>query len=159
MHKRSAERFLQKSKSTFDQPRSILFSFAFLIAGLSVLMMISGAASVQANATGLTPTHRVEIDHLLRYIESSSCLFRRNGEWYGARDAANHIRGKYRYLTDRGKIESTEDFIEKSASRSSLSGRLYLVRCGQKESASSQWLSEELERFRQSGHSKESTGS
>lgn len=126
-------------------------TLVFSIAVTFILIGLGGVFDpVTASETKdtITAEARIEIDHLLHYIENSSCLFRRNGDWYGAREAANHIRSKYRYLVDRGKIESTEDFIDKSASRSSISGRLYLVRCATRQIASSQWLEEELDRFR-----------
>lgn len=96
----------------------------------------------------ISPEATIEIDQLLHYIENSTCLFLRNGSWHGSRDAANHIMSKYRYFVDRGQISSTEDFIEKSATRSSLTGKLYLVKCGAEELSSAEWLRLELARLR-----------
>jgi len=112
------------------------------------ILLVFTLCTAPAYAGDISAAERLEIDHLLHYMENSACLFLRNGSWHGAKDAANHILGKYRYLVDRGQIASTEDFIEKSASRSSMSGRLYLVKCGAEEMSSGEWLRIELQRFR-----------
>ena len=72
----------------------------------------------------------------------------RNGKAHDAEDAVNHVQRKYDYF--RKKISSTEEFIELSASKSTISGREYQVRCGNDEAVSSRdWLMEELAAYRQ----------
>jgi len=132
---------------------SKFFAIVVLCLGLgwAQLFLFTGespAATPAVAKKDLSSAQRLEIDHLLHYIENSACLFRRNDGWYGAREAANHIRSKYRYLVERGQIASSEEFIVKAASQSSLTGRLYLVRCATQEKSSSQWLDEELQRYR-----------
>jgi hypothetical protein len=57
---------------------------------------------------------------------------------------------KLEYLVARGLITDSEDFIEKAATKSSVSGRPYKVRCpNQPEELSSVWLGSELRRIRQ----------
>ena len=87
-----------------------------------------------------------EIDHLLRYIETSGCTFSRNGTNHDSRDAGTHIRKKYAYATRW--IRSTEDFIRYAATKSSTSGRPYLVICDGVEVPTAEWLADELTRFR-----------
>jgi hypothetical protein len=100
-----------------------------------------------------TPTVKSEVVHLLSYIRQSGCQFNRNGEWYGDADGVcGHIQTKCDYFLKKGKISSTEDFIKWSASKSEMSGKPYLVRCGNGPTLPlSQWLTQEIDRYRRSG--------
>jgi hypothetical protein len=94
-----------------------------------------------------------EIWHLLEYLEKSNCEFNRNGTWYNPDEAVQHIKKKYRYLIKRGLINSTEQFIDRAASQSSVSGKPYMVKCDRDEPIdTSIWFSEELQRFRKISH-------
>lgn len=88
-----------------------------------------------------------EIDHLLGYIESAACTFDRNGTLYDSREAAAHIRKKYAH-TQRW-IKSSADFIRYAATKSSISGRPYLVICSGVTTPTAAWLADELARFRE----------
>jgi hypothetical protein len=91
----------------------------------------------------------VEVNFLLGYVEGAGCAFNRNGTWYDSRAAQTHLRDKYKYLVARGLVNSTEDFIERAATASSLSGQPYEVRCGGNATVTTnQWLRDELARFR-----------
>lgn len=63
-----------------------------------------------------------EVSFLLGYVEGSGCGFQRNGTWYTSREAQAHLRDKYQYLVRQDLIASTEHFIERAATESSLSG-------------------------------------
>ncbi len=90
-----------------------------------------------------------EIGHLIDYIAQSGCRFNRNGDWADTAAARGHVAMKYDYLRTRGMIASAEDFIDKAASRSSLSGKAYLVQCpGAVAVPSGGWLKSELDRYR-----------
>ncbi len=92
---------------------------------------------------------QIEVNFLLGYIDGSPCEFYRNGSWHDSKTAQAHLRDKYRYLVARNLVNTTEDFIEKAATKSSLSGEPYEVRCnGGATVTSKQWLREELARFR-----------
>jgi hypothetical protein len=92
---------------------------------------------------------QVEVAFLLGYVEGSGCEFQRNGSWSNARAAQAHLRDKYRYLSARDLIDSTEHFIERAATQSSLTGQAYMVRCsGAVAITSQQWLRDELVRLR-----------
>ena len=93
---------------------------------------------------------RQEIDYLLEYIGKSGCEFNRNGTWHDSKTAQAHVRDKYEYLVAQDRINTTEDFIEKAATKSSVPfGQPYSVRCGADPPLrSSQWLSAELARYR-----------
>ena len=93
-------------------------------------------------------SQKPEVQHLLEFIETSDCTFERNGKKYDGTDAAKHIKRKYKYF--RNKISTTEEFIEYSGTKSTMSGKPYLIYCGDEDSITSQtWLLEELSVYRQ----------
>ena len=107
----------------------------------SLLLLMSMTLTLQA---ATTPS---EIEHLLQYLSESGCEYVRNGSVHSGQEAVAHIRKKYRYYAD--DIDSTERFIELSASKSTLSGKSYSIRCpGQPEQSSNAWLNAELARYR-----------
>jgi hypothetical protein len=92
---------------------------------------------------------RAEVDALLASLETSGCQFNRNGSWYSGAEARNHLLGKLEYLEKRGTVQSAEQFIELAASKSSVSGQAYQVRCnGQSPVASQTWLAQQLTALR-----------
>ena len=68
----------------------------------------------------------VVAEYLLGRISESGLTFIRNGREHTAAEAAAHIRDKYEHY--RKDIKTPEDFIEKAASKSMLSGKPYLVK-------------------------------
>jgi hypothetical protein len=59
------------------------------------------------------------------------------------------LRDKYKYLVTGNQIITTEDFIEKAATKSSFTGEPYKVRCnGGATVTSNQWLRAELAQLR-----------
>jgi hypothetical protein len=96
-----------------------------------------------------TPAARIEIEYLLSAIASSDCRFYRNGTWYDAKSAAAHLRGKYESLVAKELIRDTDDFIERAATKSSMSGQDYAIKCeGIAEMSSRQWLTDLLVSYR-----------
>jgi hypothetical protein len=87
-----------------------------------------------------------EIDHLLQFIESSGCTFIRNNKEGSSAKARAHIQKKYNYIKDR--VKTTEDFIKQAATKSSMSGKPYKIRCSGKEILLADWLNAELQRLR-----------
>ena len=91
----------------------------------------------------------VEINHLLGLMEQSGCEFFRNGTWYDAQQAQAHLRAKYDALAASNQIKTAEDFVEKAASKSSMSGRPYQIKCGDSAAISTgQWFSAALAQYR-----------
>jgi hypothetical protein len=89
----------------------------------------------------------VEIEYLITTVGESGCTFIRNGSRHDAEDAASHMRLKYR----RGKryAPTAELFIERLASKSSFSGKLYFIECeGEEPVPSGEWLGARLEDYR-----------
>lgn len=66
------------------------------------------------------------IQWLIKNIEQSNFIFIRNGVDYKPKKAAAHIKEKYNYYKD--KIHTPEEFIENIASKSSITGRPYLLK-------------------------------
>jgi hypothetical protein len=95
------------------------------------------------------PSVQAEVNSLLAQIDKSGCQFYRNGSWYGPTAAQTHLRDKYDYLLQRNLIDTTEQFIERAATKSSFSGEQYQVRCNDGVAVkSSQWLHDELGKLR-----------
>lgn len=94
---------------------------------------------------------KLEIDHLFSYLKSSGCTFNRNGAWYSAGDAVDHLQKKYDYLLKKDMITDTESFIAKAATESSMSGKAYEVKCQNNPAVPSAiWFTKELVEYRNS---------
>lgn len=116
---------------------------------ISSWLVLLALVSVAVATPPSDPMASLEIDHLLQFIAQSDCAFYRNGSWYQGRQASAHLREKYEYLAKREPIASAEEFVEKVASRSSLSSQSYKVRCAPEgEISTHQWLLDALARFR-----------
>jgi hypothetical protein len=90
-----------------------------------------------------------EINHLLNYVEKENCVYIRNGDRHNSKEARKHIQRKYDYFED--DVKSTEDFIRLSATESTMFGNKYYIQCQDKAKVlSSQWLLDELARYRKS---------
>lgn len=92
-----------------------------------------------------------EIDYLMLTVGNSDCIFIRNGKRHTAKKAEDHLRGKYR----RGKrhAPTSEQFIENLASKSSMSGKPYLIECeSDKQIAFGLWLTQLLNEYRASSN-------
>lgn len=124
-------------RATFENTRVVAFAL--------VLWSIPLAYAAEPPAEA-----RDEIKHLLAHLEASGCQFFRNGEWYGATEAKDHLNQKYNYLLKKGLIRKAEDFIRLAATESSVSGKAYQVRCqGADAIPSATWLNGELLRYRE----------
>ena len=66
---------------SFALPRVLMLLLASLCSG-------SGFPAEPA------PIVQDEIQHLLTYLEKSDCEFFRNGKWYGASEAKNHVTSR-----------------------------------------------------------------
>lgn len=88
-----------------------------------------------------------EIEHLLNFVAASGCTFERNGNDYDSVEARAHIERKYDHI--KGRVNTTEDFIRYAASESSMSGKKYHATCNGQTITSGDWLTKELERYRQ----------
>ncbi|SFC85683.1 DUF5329 domain-containing protein [Massilia yuzhufengensis] len=125
-------------------PRHYNALAAFLCAGFAL----------GARAAPTPAPVRAEITSLLVKLHSSGCQFERNRSWHSAADARSHLLRKLDYIENREKaaLASTEQFIDAAASKSSLSGRAYRVKCGTGGLVdSAEWLNRELRQLREPG--------
>ena len=90
----------------------------------TVLLLTSLAAS--GDGPGQQSEHlESTIQYLLKHVADSGLTFIRNSERHASFDAAEHMNSKYEYFRD--KIKTPEDFIQRCASKSLMSGKPYLV--------------------------------
>ena len=105
-------------------------------------------------AVPIPASQRAEIDALMAVLQTSACKFNRNDSWHSAAEAKTHLLRKLEYLEGKNAVQSTEQFIELGASKSSLSGRAYQVKCGNAAAIDSKsWLSTQLKLIRSTGRS------
>jgi hypothetical protein len=88
----------------------------------------------------------VEIDYLLNAVAQSDCVFIRNGKDYDGADARDHLQMKRK--RGRKYYDTTEQFIERIASKSSWSGNPYRIRCDREEEDAGIWFTDMLDVFR-----------
>jgi hypothetical protein len=125
-----------------DRSRSTVFT--------SLLLILASLLSSPAFSAEPSPATRSEIAHLLSYLETSGCQFYRNGSWYGPKEARTHLEMKYRYAVKTNRVFSTEDFIAGAASKSSMSGKPYQVKCDRNAPVTTaEWFTAELLRYRE----------
>jgi len=124
---------------------------AFAVLGFAgIVVAVSG---VTAEPGGNDGAER-EIAGLVEALGASDCEFQCNGRWHSAGEARAHLQRKLDRARKRGLSGTAEQFIERAASRSSVSGRAYRVRCADGyEGASADWFGRELRRLRQANSS------
>ncbi|MBM9915330.1 MULTISPECIES: YfeK family protein [Stenotrophomonas] len=114
--------------------------------------LVALALALAPGIAGAAPSAeaRREITQLIGSLDGSQCQFQRNGSWYGPADARAHLQRKYDYLLKKDMVDSAEQFIERAASQSSMSGKAYRIRCpGQPEQTSAAWFGARLQALRQ----------
>ncbi|MEZ5460548.1 DUF5329 domain-containing protein [Dokdonella sp.] len=105
------------------------------------------ASSAPANP--LPPATRAEVTALLDALAGSDCEFYRNGRWYAGSKAASHLQRKLDYLERKDLLTTADSFIALAATRSSMSGEPYQVRCpGETPVPSAEWLNTKLDQIR-----------
>ena len=94
-----------------------------------------------------------KIEYLKAVLASSGCEFERNGKRYDAEQAVSHINKKYDYFRD--EIDSAEEFIGLTATKSTMSGKPYYIYCpGKEKIESSAWLHDKLGVFTETENAK-----
>jgi hypothetical protein len=121
-----------------------IMAFEGALARVHSFLLLAATIAVSA-----PPVVNREIDGLLATLRTSGCKFQRNGTWYDGPKAAEHLQEKRAWLDKRGKILSTEDFIRYAGTQSSLSGKVYAVKCPDRPQVSSEaFLQDALRKFR-----------
>ena len=116
-------------------------SFQLLFAVVLLPWAHGAAAAPDVSARG-------EIAGLMQALSTSGCQFQRNGSWHDAQEARTHLQRKYDYLLKKGKADTAEQFIQRAATRSSVSGSAYRVKCTGVEEDSASWFARQLQRIR-----------
>lgn len=93
-----------------------------------------------------------EIEFLLAHVQNAKVRFVRGGKEYSGAEGAQHLRKK---LASAGqRVKSAEDFINGIASKSYLTGEVYMVKFPDgKMTATGPWLTAALARHRQASRS------
>ena len=111
-------------------------------------LLLAAAVLLIGTARADEVTMNAEIDYLLDTVGESRCVFIRNGKEHAASAARDHLRTKRK--RGRRHFDSADEFIERLASRSSLSGKDYMIRCGDELVTANAWFTAALERYRES---------
>lgn len=116
-----------------------MFRRSLLAAAVSMLAMTTQAAP--------PPHEQGRIERLIHFVESQKDMkFIRNGSEYSCADAAKFLRGKLESMG--GEVTTAREFIERIASKSSMSGQPYHVRFADgRLMPAAQFLAEELKRM------------
>jgi hypothetical protein len=87
------------------------------------------------------------IERLIRYVENQKDMkFVRNGSEYSCADAGKFLRGKLDAMG--GEVTTAREFIDRIATKSSMSGRPYHVKFADgRLMPAAQFLGEELKRI------------
>lgn len=111
------------------------------------MVLLGCCGSVVFAAVAADPAR--EIGDLIGALGHSGCEFERNGSWHDAQRAQAHLQRKYEWLRKRDLAGPAEQFIDRAASRSSVSGKPYRVRCpGKPVVDSATWFRGVLQRLR-----------
>ena len=109
---------------------------------LAIVLLVTSIANAD-----VPPETQHEVQHLINFVTNTSCQMVRNGTHHDGPEAIKHIQKKYKYYRD--DIRTTEQFIEYSATKSTLSGKYYLVKCGSQNPVKTRdWLLQELKKYR-----------
>ncbi|MDR1872611.1 MAG: DUF5329 family protein [Deltaproteobacteria bacterium] len=99
---------------------------------MGILLLISLASP----ALALEQNEKLRVEFFLQALaQEKDLIFISNGREYMVNRAVNHLRRKLNSVED--KLSTAEEFIDQVASKSSLSGKSYLIRRpgGQNEEA------------------------
>jgi hypothetical protein len=105
--------------------------------------------ALAAHGEPLPPAAKAEVTAILARLESSGCQFNRNGTWHTGAEARSHLQSKLAYFENKAAPKSAEEFIDLAATKSSITGSTYQVKCGVEASVpSAAWLKLQLQEVR-----------
>ena len=113
-----------------------------------LFVVVAGSLIVgPARAEGKALAEEAKIKRLITAVEKlKDATFVRNGQEHSAREAADHMRRKWK--SNEGSIKTARDFIRVAATASGISGKPYLIRYKDKtEVKSAEFLTKELEKI------------
>ena len=112
-----------------------------MVTAFVILALFSGALSAQDNI------ERKKIEFLISSVENlKGAKFIRNGAEYDGKEAAEHLRMKLQKAG--GKVQTADDFIRLCASKSSITGKPYMIRLSDgKTIKSEEYFREKLKEY------------
>ncbi|HZT56290.1 MAG TPA: DUF5329 family protein [Burkholderiaceae bacterium] len=110
-------------------------------------MSLSALMALRAAAAAPPPHEQARIEKLIRFVEGQRDIkFIRNGTEYSSAEAGKFLRGKLEAMGQ--EVNTAREFIERIASRSSMSGKPYEVKFADgRMMLASQFLGAELKRL------------
>lgn len=92
-----------------------------------IILTIGILALFSTAATAMDAAETRKTEWLINRVAAlEEAVFIRNGDSHSPREAADHLR--YKWEKAGSRVNTAEEFVEKVASRSYLSGRPYLIR-------------------------------
>ena len=115
-----------------------------MVTAFVILALFSGAVSAQDNI------EKKKIEFLISSVENlKGAKFIRNGSEYEGKKAAEHLRMK---LQNALVVQTADDFIRLCASKSSITGKPYMIRLSDwKTIKSEQYFREKLKEYNSTG--------
>lgn len=118
---------------------------------MKFVFLITATLVCSAVIADISTKSKIEIEYLISFVETSPCKINRNGKYYNGKEAIVHIQKKYAFF--KNDISTAEQFIDYSATKSTLSGKYYSVKCGSGQPfKTSDWLLNELNNYRDKNH-------
>jgi hypothetical protein len=110
-------------------------------------VLIAASIGAMSFVTQKSLSEKEKIEHLIKTLEQlRDAKFYRNGSYYSSKDAAAHLRMKWEKAGSR--IKTAVDFIDKVATKSSVSGEEYrIIYSTGKEISSAKFLHNELKKL------------
>jgi hypothetical protein len=111
-----------------------------IVTAFVILTLFSGAVSAQDNI------EKKKIEFLISSVENlKGAKFIRNGSEYDGKKAAEHLRMK---LQNALVVQTADDFIRLCASKSSITGKPYMIRLSDgKTIKSEEYFREKLKKY------------
>ena len=112
-----------------------------------VLVALTTLFALRVAAAAPPPHELSRIERLIRFVETQKDMtFVRNGTEYSCAEAAKFLRGKMESMG--AEVTTAREFIERIATKSSMSGKPYHVKFAEgRMMPSAQFLGDELKRM------------
>jgi len=97
-------------------------------------------------AAEIAPAEKAKIEALISHLETlKDAAFVRNGRDYDSKSAAKFLRGKWE--ANKKEINTAADFVSKVATKSSTSGKPYVIRLNGADTPCAVYLNAQLKKL------------
>ena len=139
VNQHSAQSALEPGLIRYTARAAIVLFFGCIFFTTTVVQAESVSGDKSSMAT--------EIDFLIQSVANSQCTFVRNGKEHSGADARDHLQLKRK--NGKRYYKDTEQFIDRIASKSSWTGKDYLIKCPGKDTVTArEWFTRVLAEFR-----------